>query len=118
MKRVYLYIIISILSTSCDPDIFHNYSIKNNCNEEIIVNIIDYKNIETTVQVGANSEQCIYQGITFSTVYMEYFFKKVAVAKNDTISKKNYINHDLWIITRATRTYQESLLIINPNDFE
>ena len=118
MKRIYLYIIVSLLLTSCDPDVTYDYYITNNCNEEIIIDIVDYKNIHSEINIGAISEQCIYRGITFGTVPIEYFFKQIVISKNGVNSKINYVNHNLWSIKKNTKYSEKSYLTINPKDFE
>ena len=129
MKQIYLCVFVSILLTSCDYNVTYDYYIMNNCNEEIIINIVDYKNIHSEINVGTNSEQCIYRGITFGTVPIEYFFKQIVVNKNGVNSKVNYVDNNLWTIRRSTKYslwkvirntefFEESYLTINSKDFE
>jgi hypothetical protein len=103
---------------SCDPNVTYEFYVKNNCNEEIIINIIDNHDINSMIKIEANTEQIIYRGETFGHVYMEYFFKQIVIIKNNMPSKINYVNHDLWNIRKSTEYIEESYLIITPEDFE
>jgi len=120
MKKI-LLINILLLFCACDPRAIHEYYIQNNCEDVIVINILDYKDNSSSIDIAPNMERLIYTGETIGDVYEDgitYFIKDITVKKGDVISQKNLLDFHIWHFEKIGRYHAKSSLTINPEDFE
>ena len=121
MKKTVILFLGLILLISCDRNVYYDYFIINNNNEEIEIHLIDLDNKSFTYNISAGMIQLVYhnEGMNFLEDRMvESFIKKITITKGGTVSKINYISRNRWDFKPTSKYHANSYLTVKPEDFE
>ena len=105
---------------SCDKEAFHDYYIKNNCEQNIIVDIADTHNIFSII-IEPHTEKLVYHGDTINGVYEDeitYFIKNISIKNGNNKSNIDPLDYSIWHYEKISSLYANSYLTIEPKDFE
>ncbi|MBI4648814.1 MAG: hypothetical protein HY738_20045 [Bacteroidia bacterium] len=121
-KSIYYYLGILFFFQACDRDIEYDYIIRNNCQNNIVVKFINYRDSNFIKTIDSNSESLIHvSNIVGSRVYTDRIhneFKDFDIQIDSTLSKFNYINVELWIYNEISKTHAEYTLVVDSTHFE
>ncbi len=126
MKNFFLFAIISVVLTSCDPELNYFYSIENNGTEAVtvrsLVSFSDDTNATTTIiEPGETVEFAEYNfiGTTDNIDSDDVYFEVLEIVNStETGYNKDPFNADLWEKTAVNRNDGEWLLSIDDADFQ
>jgi hypothetical protein len=116
-----IFFLMIFTITSCDKKAIHEFYVQNNCEDTIIVNILDYKNNLFSTDIALGMESLVYSGKTLNDVYEDeitYFIKDINIKKGDKMLNKNLLDYHIWRFEKISRLEAKSYLTINPEDFE
>jgi len=122
-----LIVLSFLLIFSCDPPVYFDYFITNNCDEVIDVKfeVSQWGTPEikcTIIQINPYTTQLIHSAeyYTYLEDYMvEHFFKRgIVITKGSDTSKVNYVDKDLWEFKKTSKNHANSYLTVYPEDFE
>ena len=115
-------IVLTILAfISCDKETIHDYYIQNNCEDTIIVDILDLNNKSFSIKITHGMEKLIYTGDAINHVYEDeitYFIKDIKIKKGHTLLNKDLLNYQIWHFEKKSQYNATSYLTIYPEDFE
>ncbi len=121
MKKILILSLGVILFTSCDPAVYYDYYIINNCNEGINISLIDYNDKSYSFYINAKTEQLVYHDEAINSLeerMVEIFIKNITIIKENDTSKINYVNKSLWEFRINAKDHADIYLTIRPEDFE
>lgn len=119
MKHI-MFLAITMIIFSCDPPAYHDYSIKNDCDQNIFVNIVDHKNSKSSITIKPFSKGLIYNGETINRVCEDeitYFFKSIDISKDGVKTVLNPMDYKLWQYEEHSKRSAISTLVIKPSNF-
>jgi len=120
-NQFFVTILIAFVFISCEKKAIHEYYIKNNCEEIIVVDILDLDNKFLSIEVAPDMEELIYTGKTINDVYKDEitsFIKELKIKKGNVIFKWDPLDYRIWQYDHISRLEAKSYLIVNPEDFE
>ena len=122
MSKYFLYTLsIIFIVFSCDKKAIHEYFVKNDCEEIITVDILDYRNNFSSTEIAPSIEKVIYSGETINSVYEDeitYFMKDIKIKKGHKMLNKNLLDYTVWRFEEKSRLDAKSYFTVNPEDFE
>jgi hypothetical protein len=128
MKVYYGVLLLLFTMISCDPAYYHNFYIKNSCEESIEINLYYNKGYaypasgkpltvnfviecDNSKLIGSESEIGVFDDI-------RYYFDSIVIKKGDKIANVNYLDYSRWDSKKIAKYHTNSYLTINPEDFE
>jgi len=120
-KILIILLSFTFIICSCDKKAVHEYFMKNNCEETIIVEILDYHNKFSSIEIIPSVEKLVYYGETINSVYEDeitYFIKDIKIKKGDVMLNKNLLDYTIWHYEQITQFKAKSYMVIYPEDFE
>jgi len=121
MRHIGVTMFFICIVSSCDKKAIHEYYIQNNCETDVIVNILDNNNKLFSTDIAPNMEKLVYLGETINDVYddeITYFIKDIKIKKGDIMLNINLLDYRIWHFEKRSRLEAKSFLTINPEDFE
>ena len=120
-KYFSIIIFLVLIVFSCEKEAIHEYSVQNNCETSIIVNVLDYRNISYSIEIASSIEKVIYSGKIINSVYEDeitYFIKDIKIRKGYILLNKNLLDYSIWRFEKKNRLEAKSYLTVYPEDFE
>ena len=114
-----------MLFISCDPPVYMDIDITNNCEQAISVDGIaePYPVARTEIKysIEPHATQCVYQCrsiIGYTKKNIPYYIKRLNITKGGKRMTDDPLNLDRWQFEKFSKRYYKSSLTINPEDFE
>jgi hypothetical protein len=121
-KGLILGLLLISMVTSCDKIGYNEFTVINNCAEEIVISIIEFNDSTKNFNVLANDEYLFLVtdgGIPAKNPNLtESAFKQITITKNGKVSQKIYVNKENWKYVDIDDTLRKWYLHVNPEDFE
>jgi hypothetical protein len=95
-EKKIIFFALMVFIMSCDKVGYNNFTIVNNCNDEIAVSVIFFNDSIMEFVVMAKTEYLFHEsggGIPAkSSTLVEHAFKQIVITKNGKVSQKNYVD--------------------------
>jgi PBP1b-binding outer membrane lipoprotein LpoB len=123
MKKIGILLLLAVFLVSCDRSILIRYTIKNNCDDAIFVDITSSQSSHLqNFSINPNEEFLMFSegGLNgVDTWIIKYAFesKEIHITKNSKEANVNYLDENLWQVTSDSDTWT-LCLPVNPEDFE
>jgi hypothetical protein len=125
-RNLFLCLMTSLLISSCDPICYHDFYIKNNCKEDIVVSIslnrYHRDSVKTFFIIKSSDKTLIYHGEAIKIHdTISRFFSNIDIKKEEKSVIFNPLDYTEWNskqTRRKFRDYTDSYLTINPEDFK
>lgn len=113
--------IIAIIVQSCDPIRHCRFYVVNDCNEDIITNVLllDGTNLRDTIKYKGQRSYLMthYQPLREENV-LHIEFDTITIGKNNIHSKINCMDHKNWKFEEIDKFNWKATLIVKEEDFE
>jgi hypothetical protein len=119
MKYIILIIIFATLY-SCDHPATHDYHVKNECEQNIVIDIVDNSNSKSSITIKPLSKELIYHGETINEVYEDEItslIKTIDIYKGGIKINIDPMDYQLWQYESNSKYSATSVLTVKPEDF-
>jgi hypothetical protein len=119
MKYIFLITIFATL-LSCDHPATHDYYVKNECEQNIVIDIVDNRNTKSSITIKPSSKELIYHGETINEVYEDEitsFIKTIDIYKGGIKINIDPMEYQLWQYESNSKFSAISVLTVKPENF-
>ena len=125
MRKINLIIIliISLTIVSCDKEMYYNFVINNELENEITVTFIalDYGMETIIIPEGVKDTIYIYSITEGTKIYereIRWKFDEITISTDNVYSNVNYLLNENWKYREFSDTYAEYFLTVDSTHFE
>jgi hypothetical protein len=126
MKKItkVITLLAAMLIYSCDPLLYMDFYVENNCMQPIVVNAVFDESLQHEIDtIYPNSRKCIYKikrilGLGFDKSAIQVAIEEMKITKDGYNILYNPLDTAKWdFVYAATKDTYEAVLTVNEEDF-
>jgi hypothetical protein len=112
--------IITVTLLSCDHPASHDYYIENDCKQDIVIDVVDGENSESSFTIKPLTKELIFHGETINKVSDDdiiYYIKSIDIYKEGIKINIDPMDYKLWQYESNSKYSATSILYVKTGNF-